>query len=229
MKFSTVIVEDEVMSRDALSSIVQEIPWLKLVGEAGSVDRAIKMINENRPDVLFLDIKMPGGTGLDILDNTVSVPHIIFTTAYGEFAVEAFEQSAVDYLLKPYSQKRLFVALEKLRTRLFEKNEAQIFVKKGSQMLPLVLGQVDYFSSDKDYVIAHSREDERQLSTTLSALEEQLDPGQYIRIHRSFIVNVHMIQSMQRHGDRQFKIIMRNGSEILSSKAGTAKLKHFIR
>ena len=78
MQFSTIIVEDEVISRDALSSIINEIPWLKLVGQAGSVDKAIKLINENKPDVLFLDIKMPGGTGLDILNNTVQVPHIIF-------------------------------------------------------------------------------------------------------------------------------------------------------
>mgnify|MGYP000527677306 CR=1 FL=1 len=229
MKFTTIIVEDEVMSRDALSSIIAEIPWLKIVGEVGSVNKAIKLINENKPDVLFLDIRMPGGTGLDILNNTVPVPNIIFTTAYGEFAVDAFEQSAVDYLLKPYSQKRLFSAFEKLRSRLFDKNEAQIFVKSGNQMLPLVLGQVEYFSADKDYVIAHSGEEEQLLTTTLSALEEQLDPEQYIRIHRSIIVNVHMIKSMHRHGDRQFKIVMRNSSEILSSKAGTAKLKQFIR
>ncbi|MBT7581377.1 MAG: response regulator transcription factor, partial [Kordiimonadaceae bacterium] len=171
----------------------------------------------------------PGGTGLDILNNTVPVPNIIFATAYGEFAVDAFEQSAVDYLLKPYSQKRLFMALEKLRSRLFDKSEAQIFVKSGNQMLPLRLGQIDYFSADKDYVIAHSGEDERLLTTTLSALEEQLDPEQYIRVHRSNIVNVHMIKTMRRHGDRQMKIIMRNGAEIISSKAGTAKLKHLIR
>ena len=96
-------------------------------------------------------------------------------------------------------------------------------------MLPLRLGQIDYFSADKDYVIAHSGEDERLLTTTLSALEEQLDPEQYIRVHRSNIVNVHMIKTMRRHGDRQMKIIMRNGAEIISSKAGTAKLKHLIR
>ncbi|MDG1708020.1 MAG: LytTR family DNA-binding domain-containing protein [Emcibacteraceae bacterium] len=229
MKFTTIIVEDEIMSRDALSSIIAEIPWLKIVGEAGSVKRAIDLINEHKPDVLFLDIKMPGGTGLDILNNTVSVPNIIFTTAYGEFAVDAFEQSAVDYLLKPYSQKRLYSAFEKLRSRLFDKNEAQIFVKSGNKVLPFTLGQVEYFSADKDYVIAHSGEEEQLLTTTLSALEEQLDAEQYIRIHRSIIVNVHMIKSMQRHGDRQYKIIMKNNSEIMSSKAGTAKLKQFIR
>lgn len=229
MTFTTIIVEDEVMSRDALSSIIKEIPWLKIVGEAGSVNKAIKLIDEHKPDVLFLDIRMPGGTGLDILNNTVLVPNIIFTTAHGEFAVDAFEQCAVDYLLKPYSQKRLFDALEKLRLRLFDRNEVKIFVKSAGQMLPLVLGQVDYFSADKDYVIAHSGEEEQLLTTTLSALEEQLNPEQYIRVHRSNIVNVHMIKSMHRHGDRQLKIIMRNNSEIISSKAGTAKLKQFIR
>jgi two-component system, LytTR family, response regulator len=229
MIFSTIIVEDEVMSRDALSGVITEIPWLKLVGSAGSVDKAIKLINEHKPDVLFLDIKMPGGTGLDVLNNTVHVPYIIFTTAYGEFAVDAFEQSAVDYLLKPYSQKRLFSALEKLRSRLFDKNETQIFVKSGNQMLPLTFGQIEYFSADKDYVSAHSGEEERLLTTTLSALEDQLDPEQFIRVHRSHIVNIHMIKSMHRHGDRQLKIIMRNYSEIISSKAGTAKLKQFIR
>ena len=229
MIFNTIIVEDEVMSRDALSSIIKKIPWLKLVGEAGSFNKAVDLINENKPDVLFLDIRMPGGTGLDILNNTDAAPYIIFTTAYGEFAVDAFDHCAVDYLLKPYSQKRLFEALEKLRLRLFGKNEVQIFVKSGNQMLPLELGQVDYFTADKDYVIAYSGEEERLLTTTLSALEKQLDPEQYVRVHRSYIVNLHMIKSMQRYGDRQFKIIMRNHSEIISSKTGTLKLKKYIR
>ena len=229
MRFSTVIVEDEVMSRRAMSAVINEIPWLNLVGEAGSVSRAIELINKTKPDVLFLDIRMPGGTGLDILKKTVSVTNIIFTTAYSEFAVDAFEHCAVDYLLKPFSNRRLFVAIEKLRSRLFDKNEVKIFVKSGKKMLPLALGQVDYFSADRDYVTAHYGYEERLLSTTLSALEKQLDPEHYIRIHRSIIVNIHMVKLMQRHGDRQLKIIMRNNDELFSSKAGTARIKHLIR
>ncbi len=229
MKYNVVIVEDEVVSRMALANMVDEIPWLNRTGEAESVKAAIEIIEKNKPDVLFLDIKIPGGTGLDILESATKISHVIFTTAYGEYAVEAFDHGAVDYLLKPFSRRRFEEAIEKLRNRLFDHiEEIKIFTKSGDRMLPIALEQVEYFRADKDYIIAHCNHGDHLLATTLNALEKQLDNGQYIRIHRSYIVNIHMVLSMQKYTDRRIKVHLCSGGALTSSRAGAKRLRKLI-
>lgn len=230
MTYKVVIVEDEKVSRQALTKMIDEIPWLKIVGEAANVRNAVDLINDNEPDVLFLDIKLPRGTGLDILDQVIQVPHIIFTTAYGKFAVDAFDYRAVDYLLKPFSRRRFDEAIEKLSDRLFNPaDEIKIFMKSGNKVTPISLAQVEYFQADRDYVVAYCAGEERLLSTTLKMLENQLDSGRYIKIHRSLIVNVYMIKSMTRCVDRRIRLIMRGGNEIYSSRTGAKLLRNLVR
>ncbi len=197
MIYKAFIVEDEKVSRQALTAMIDEIAWLKNVGEATNVKNAVDLINHCKPDVLFLDIKLQQGMGLEILDQAIHVPHVIFTTAYGKFAVDAFDYCAVDYLVKPFSRRRFDEAIEKLRNRLFDHiDELKIFTKTGNKISPVSFTNVEYFKADRDYVVAYCAGEERLLSTTLKTLENQLDSGRFVKIPRSLIVNVHMIKSM---------------------------------
>ena len=234
MRYKTLIVEDEDVSRQALRSMVDSIPWLLCVGEASGKHQAVSLIREKRPDVLFLDVRIPGGNGMSVLNDSDNSPLVIFTTAYSKYAVEAFDRGAVDYLLKPFSQKRFDSAIEKLRERLQHTQlpvtvaDDTLFVKSGKTLLPISLQDIDYFVSCKDYVVAVSGDEERVLSTTLMALQAQLDEKLYVRVHRSHIVNSRMIRSMHSHGDRQLKLIMRNDHAIIASRSGAARLNHLI-
>ncbi len=209
--------------------MIGEIPWLENVGEAESVNRATELINRVKPDVLFLDIKMPGGTGHDILEKISEMPYVIFTTAYGEYAADAFDRNAVDYLLKPFSRRRFDGAIDKLRKRLYgQVDTVKIFTKSGNVASPLSFEQVDYFCADKDYVVAHCDNSEHLLKTTLKVLETELNSDQFVRAHRSFIVNISMIKSMKSRADRRIRIYFYSGRELLSSRMGAKILRTLI-
>ncbi len=229
-----VIVEDEAISRRELKRMVDAIEWLVCVSEAAHVTAAIDAINHHQPDVIFLDIKIPGGTGFDVLNQADFVPNIIFTTAFSDFAVDAFDHNAVDFLLKPFSKKRFDIAIGKLRSKLFDRlgqrhvDSTKVFVSSGSSMLPLTLTEVEHFSVNGDYVVTRSQDGERLLNTSLSALELELDPRQFVRIHRAHIVNIRYVHRMKKQGDRQLLVQMRSGASLLSSRAGTKKLQRFF-
>lgn len=235
MRFTAIIVEDEPVSRRAMRKMVEGIDWLTCVGEATTVQSAIEAINTTCPDVVFLDVKMPGGSGLDVLDATKFVPNIIFTTAFGIFAVDAFDHNAVDYLLKPFSKLRFDAAIDKLHGRLFDvtgqkqSESTTVFVSSGNKLLPFTIVEVEYFSACDDYVVAKNKAGERVLNTTLAALEDELDPDQFVRVHRSHIVNMRYVHRMQKLGDRKLRLRMRCGSEIVSSRSGTKRLQSFLR
>lgn len=235
MQFKAVIIEDEPISRRAMRRMVDSVNWLTCVGEAGTVKSAIATINTTRPDVVFLDVKMPGGSGLDVLEAAVFIPNIIFTTAFSDFAVDAFDHNAVDYLLKPFSTRRFDAAIEKLHKRLFDNmgqkqiDSITVFVSSGNKLLPLTIAEVECFSACDDYVLALNQGGERVLNTTLAALEKELDPSQFIRIHRSHLVNMRYVHRMQKHGDRKLRLRMRSGAELVSSRSGTKKLQNFLR
>lgn len=232
---SAAIVEDEAVSRRALEAMVAAVPWLTHAGSAGTVDQAVSLLEAQRPDVLFLDVKMPGGSGFDVLERAPFVPHIIFTTAFSDFAVNAFDHNAVDYLMKPFSRRRFTAAIEKLQARLLDgagaprADAVSVFVRSGRKMVPLALTDVEYFAAADDYVIAHSGDAEHILNSSLGALEAQLPAEQFVRIHRSHIVNIRFVRFMRRVGDRQLSLSMKSGAELISSRAGTKRLQRFFR
>lgn len=235
MTYRVVVIEDEAVSRRALAKMVADVTWLDCVGEAASCGSAIETINKEKPDIVFLDMRLPGGSGFDVLEASVFVPNIIITTAYRDYAVEAFNLNAVDYLLKPFSQRRFDAAISKLSDRLFDpsgkpaSSEAMVFVRSGIKLVPFNVADVEFFSACDDYVVAHCSEGEQLLTTTLSALEQQLDPAHFVRVHRSHIINVRYVRFMRRIGDRRFMLHMRNGAKLLSSRAGTRRLKPFFK
>lgn len=235
MKLCALVVEDEAISRRGLVEMVKRVSWLEYAGEADSVSTALTLMQDTQPDVLFLDIKVPGGSGFDILKRGPFVRHVIFTTAYPEFAVDAFEVNAVDYLLKPFSRQRFECALNRLRTRVraFSRSSALgsgfLFVREGNKNSPVSLADVDYFCADGDYVAICGSDRQKLLSSSLSALEGELDSTVFVRAHRTFIVNIHNIRFMRREGDRQLRLFMRNGDELVTSRSGTKRLRTFIK
>lgn len=231
----TIIVEDEAISRMALSDMVAEVPWLRKVGEADCVSQAIGITEATQPDVMFLDVKIPGGSGFDVLQKISNMPAVVFTTAYRDFAADAFDINAVDYLLKPFSQQRFNTALDRLNTRLAEREQPaltgieSLMVRTGDRIQPVQLSDIDYLQADGDYVAARGQGLNQLMSTNLSALEQELDADIFVRIHRSLIVNRLNIRFLRREGDRRLRLFMRGGDELLSSRAGTKRLSPFIR
>ena len=234
MKLKTLIVEDEAISREALADMVSDVPWLDYVGAAGGVSDAVKVARTHLPDVLFLDVKIPGGSGFDVLRLAPFIPNVIFTTAHRDFAVDAFEINAVDYLLKPFSKRRFDAAMKKLQMKTSPpevslQREQPFMVRVGKRLYPMQLDDIDYFRAEGDYVAACGPNLNRLISTSLSALETELDPRSFVRIHRSLIVNLKHVRFLQAEGDRQLRLLMRDGSELLSSRAGTKRLEAFVR
>lgn len=234
MKLKTLIVEDEDISREALADMVSGVSWLQNVGAASNVGEAVRIACTYQPDVLFLDVKIPGGTGFDVLRLSPFIPNVIFTTAHRDFAVDAFEINAVDYLLKPFSQNRFDTAMKKLHLKMSPPEvphaaQQPFMVRVGKCLYPMQLDDIDYFKAEGDYVAACGPGLNRLFSTSLSALEAELDPGCFVRIHRSLIVNLKHIRYLRAEGDRQLRAIMRGGDELLSSRAGTKRLAAFVR
>lgn len=235
MGMKTLIVEDEAISREALADMVDNIAWLERVGVADCVSSAVQAAHRTKPDVLFLDVKIPGGSGFDVLQRGPFIPHVIFTTAHRDFAVDAFEINAVDYLLKPFGRIRFEAAIQRLKERTVAAKpnrfgEAQtLMVRVGKQVFPMRLDEIDYFRAEGDYVSICGPGSSRLISSNLSDLEKELQGQQFVRIHRSLLVNLRQIRFLKPEGDRRLRLMMRGGDELVSSRSGTKLLTAFIR
>jgi two-component system LytT family response regulator len=196
--------------RDMLAAI----SWVNCVGEAASGPATVDAINSLTPELVFLDIQMPGMLGTDVLRHVKPRPHVIFTTAFAEHAVTAFELGALDYLLKPFGQERLEKSLERARAAFGEPGgpsaldrltEAfatgpmtRLFVRSGAAVLPIAVESVTHFDADGDYVTAHSARGKHLLHLSLNRLEARLDPAKFARVHRSHIVNLAHVSAFRR-------------------------------
>lgn len=235
MGMKTLIVEDETISREALADMVDNVPWLERVGVADSVSSAVQAACITNPDVLFLDVKIPGGSGFDVLQQGPFIPHVIFTTAYRDFAVDAFEINAVDYLLKPFGRIRFEAAIQKLKDRKAASEPGKfddartMMVRVGKQVFPMRLDEIDYFRAEGDYVTVCGPDSNRLISSNLSDLENELGEQQFVRVHRSLLVNLQQIRFLKSEGDRRLRLMMRGGDELLSSRSGTKLLTAFIK
>lgn len=235
MGMKTLIVEDETISREALADMVDNVPWLERVGVADSVSSAVQAACRTMPDVLFLDVKIPGGSGFDVLQQGPFIPHVIFTTAHRDFAVDAFEINAVDYLLKPFGRIRFEAAVQKLKDRTIAAKPSKfgesqtLMVRVGKQVFPMRLDEIDYFRAEGDYVSVCGPGSSRLISSNLSDLENELGGQQFVRVHRSLLVNLQQIRFLKSEGDRRLRLMMRNGDELVSSRSGTKLLTAFIK
>jgi DNA-binding LytR/AlgR family response regulator len=232
-KINCLVVDDEELAREILERYISQIPNLQLAGSCSNAMEALAKLNEEKIDLMFLDIQMPQITGTEFLKNLPNAPKVIFTTAYSEYAVDGFDLNAVDYMVKPISFERFIKGVNKVFThlKLQHSNEnsdglssdAFIYLKADAMMVKLLLKDIRYIESDRNYVKVFTESREIHSYITLSAIEEKLPKSMFLRIHRSFIVSRQHIdafsQSVVQVLGKQIPI-GRNYKEIVSEELG---------
>ncbi len=247
MSVRILIVDDEPPARRKLRLHLEKADGVQIVGEAADGLEAVEAIRELEPDLVFLDIQMPGMTGFDVLDavGPEAMPPVVFVTAYDEFAIKAFEVEAIDYLLKPYDAERFEQALERALRRLEreapapeklermlealspgERNLQRLVVRKRHRLLLIGIDEVMRISARENYVEIFTASGSYLIRDTLSRLEARLDPARFARVHRSDIVNLDYVKELQpwTHGD--YLIVLKNGEELRLSRRYSDRVIH---
>jgi two-component system LytT family response regulator len=242
-----IIIEDEQPARDLIKHYLSVHTNITLLGEFPDGFSGLKAIHELKPDLVFLDVQMPKLTGFELLELMDETPHIIFTTAYDQFAIKAFELNAVDYLLKPYSQERFNQAITKvlekvqkepadqhitkLAEHIAEKLEMldRVVVKTGSKIKVIPVEQILYVESQDDYVMIYSPEGKYLKQQTMKYFEQHLEPGKFLRIHRSYIVNVDTIKQLELYEKNSYLAVLTNGAKLKVSDSGYKSLKNLMK
>ncbi len=239
----TIIVEDEKLARDLIRDYLVGHQDFEIIGEYEDGFSGLKAINELKPDLVFLDIQMPKLTGFEMLEVLEHNPAIIFTTAYDQYALRAFEHNALDYLLKPYSAERFEEALAKARERiktgegkksidrLMKDREQQtepiqrVVVKSRSKIHVIPVDSILYLEAQDDYVMLYTRDAKHLKQKTMKFFESRLPAEDFVRIHRSYIVRISEIAHMQLYEKESYIVILKNGTKLPVSKTGLPKLK----
>jgi two-component system, LytTR family, response regulator len=247
LQVTSLIVEDEPLARKTLRDLVNETPWLTLVGEVADGKSAVHKINELAPQLLFLDIDLPELNGLQVLERISSQPHVVFTTAHDKYAVSAFEFDALDYLLKPFGRERFQQTLERVRRRLAVTNGpapsqnqlerathaltsnkgtclSRIFVRDGDVMLPIAVRDILRLEACDDYTAIYIAGRKYLVHVTLSEFTARLDPESFLRVHRSHTVNLNHVTSAEEF-DRRLILYISDGSEVTASRSGTQEFR----
>jgi two-component system, LytTR family, response regulator len=234
------IVDDERLARKELMTLLEEHPSIEVVGEAMNADEAVNMVNELNPDLLFLDIQMPGKTGFQLLEMLDSVPTVVFTTAYDEFALKAFEVNALDYLLKPIQPERLAETVSKLLEKERAKTVAvrgpekklglndQVFVKDGDRCWFVSLSNVRLFESDGNYIKVYFDANRPMIHKSLNALDEKLDERAFFRASRKHIVNLSWVEGIEPWFNGGLMVRLRGGDKVEVSRRQAAKFKDMM-
>ena len=215
------IVDDEALARRELRRLLKEHEWVEIVGEASNIEEAFTRVNELSPQLLFLDIQMPGGSGFDLLTRLEEPPQVIFTTAYDQHAVRAFEVSALDYLLKPIEPERLTAALAKVGARDPVRTSdvlQRVFVRDGSRCWFIPLREVRLISADGNYSKLSWGTLQPQLARPLTVLEQRLDPALFFRANRSQIINLDFIEAVEVGVGGRLHVQLRGGPEVEISR-----------
>jgi two-component system LytT family response regulator len=218
------IIDDEPPARRELRRLLSGFPWVEIVGEAGNIDQAAEMVESLTPELLFLDIQMPGGSGFDLLTELEDVPQVIFTTAYDEHAVRAFKVDALDYLLKPIEPARLAEALGRVksvqaaRTPQPDAVLEQIFVRDGSRCWFVPLREVRLLTSEGNYIRLSWGKSQPLLGRALAAVEQRLDPNRFFRANRRQIINLDFIETVELGVNGRLHAQLRGGPEVEISR-----------
>ena len=243
MKFKYLIVDDEPLARKLIAAHASKIEGLELVGECGNAIEAANLLRNKSVDLIFLDIQMPKINGFEMLELLESPPSVIFTTAFDEFAIKAFEHHAVDYLLKPFNQERLDMALRKWKenqpqtqknTAALVENSSQpddqqrIVVKKGVNIVILPIHVVHYIEAFDDYVKVYTKDGFYLKKKTMAHYEKSLDPRQFVRVHRSYLLNIQELTRIEPMEKDSHVALLKSGVRIPLSQSGYGKLKEVL-
>jgi two-component system, LytTR family, response regulator len=245
------IVDDEPVARAALRDLLGDVAWAECVGEAVDGVEAVAAIRQLRPDLIFLDVQMPGMSGIEVLERAAADVAVIFTTAHDEYAMTAFELGAIDYLLKPFAKERFLRALERARPHVESRRVSampsvplaerlalaassnspnkqplsRLFVRDRGQVIPVPVADIVHCDADGDYVAIHAAGRRYLVYLNLSDLAARLDPERFIRIHRSHLVNLDRVSAMVPHDANRLEVRMDDGSRAVASRAGTQLLR----
>jgi two-component system LytT family response regulator len=254
-KVRALIVDDEPLAREGIRMRLEEEPDVEVIGECGNGRDAVAAILRDAPDLVFLDIQMPGLGGFEVVEaiGLKLMPHVIFVTAYDEYALRAFEVSALDYLLKPIDGKRFFEALERARNRIRGANLEAIgeqlrllmatlkterkyldrlsiksSSKAGARVIFLDVDDIDWIEAADNYVRVHAGRESHLLHATMSSLESKLDPDKFLRIHRSAIVNIGRIKELHPMFHGEYQITLKDGAKLASGRGYRENLQKLL-
>jgi len=249
IKFTALIVDDEPLARRRLRRMLEKFSEISLIGDAANGKQAVEIIEAQRPDLIFLDIQMPGLSGFDVLRKITFTPVIIFVTAFDEFALQAFEENAIDYLLKPVTEVRLRKAIDKLRALKSAPQESaspadlsaliaglqkprprfleRISSRLGERILVFEIKNISHFYAEDKYTFLSARGTHHIVNFTLQELEKLLDPEIFLRIHRSTIVNLSHVAELQPEGGGKYRVRLKgdNQTALIASYGNAQTLK----
>jgi|TARA_B100000401_G_scaffold221092_1_gene149482 two-component system LytT family response regulator len=228
------LVDDERLARAELTRLLDKFPEIEIVSEASNGEEAIELIEEHKPDLVFLDVQMPGMTGFEVLEHLHVVPNIIFVTAYDEYALKAFEVNALDYVLKPIELSRLEKAIEKVNSKSHKddapanqelNHESQIFIKDGEKCWFVKLDKVRMFESEGNYVRLYFDDSKPMILKSLNNLEKRLNNKQFFRISRKYIINLTWVEKVEAWFNGGLRVTLKTGEKLEISRRQTSRFK----
>ena len=244
----TVLADDEALARQKLRQLLKNIEDIEIVGECATAAETIELVQLTRPELLFLDIRMPDMNGFDVLE-TLSpgamggLPHVVFVTANDRYAVRAFEIHAIDYLLKPFTPERLQSAVQRARERLAtdqteqsgtdrkpeqEKYTTRMVFKSRGRILFLSVEEIRWIEAQENYVKICTGKDSHLLRETIGSLENRLDPSSFLRVHRSAIVNLHHVREVKNEPDGDATVVLKSGEHVPMSRSYRSRIQKLL-
>ncbi len=234
MNVRTLIIEDEPLALQTLADFAKEFAWLEIIGTASDGLTAVRLINELKPQLIFLDVQIPEITGLEVLRRIKYQPFIVFTTAFDDYALTAFEFEAIDYLQKPFGLERFRQTVERVERRIktvstqiiTPNNEPlnRIFVRDKRGLIPLAVEEIVWLKADDDYTIIYTKDSKYLVGTNLKDFAVKFSAEKFLRIHRSAVVNLDHIERIEED-NRRLILYMKNGNEVQASRSGSQILK----
>jgi two-component system LytT family response regulator len=249
MMINTILADDEVLARQKLRQLLRDEPGIEIVGEGASAAETIDLVRATEPELLFLDIRMPGMGGFDIIDKLsackdFAMPRIIFTTAHDGYALRAFEIHAVDYLLKPFTAERLHSAVLRAREQINATKQnvgrgndrgqnassytTRIVFKSRGRILFLPVSDIRWIGAEENYVRICTEAEKHLLRETMSHLEEKLDPQMFLRVHRSAIVNLQYLKEVRTEPNGEFTVLLVDGQKVAMSRSYHARISELL-
>ncbi len=242
------IIDDEAPARELLKNYLLRLEDVEIAGECENGFEAMKAVQENQPDILLLDIQMPKINGFELLEILDPCPEVIFTTAFDQYAIKAFEKNAVDYLLKPFSLKRFSQAVEKARQRINQAGSSvnpslhklkqqlesdmqvleRVVTRLGSKITVIPVEKIYYIEAQDDYVMIYSELGHYLKDRTMKYFSEHLPPGQFLQIHRSYIINLSQIASIELYEKNTHLVILKCGAKLRASQEGYKRLREIL-
>jgi two-component system LytT family response regulator len=246
-KLKVALVDDEALARKLLREYLEDVEDVEIVAECANGFEAVKAVTDLKPDLLLLDIQMPRLDGFEVLELVGREVGVVFVTAYDKYALRAFEVHAVDYLLKPFSPERLREALTRARSRLEAKQQPmsaselvsaarapgahleRVAIRDGANVYVIPVSKIDYVEAQDDYVCFHSEGKNLLKQQTLGEVESALNPAQFVRIHRSYILNIDRLAKLELYAKDSHAAILRDGSRLPVSRSGYARLNAVLK